>query len=64
MKRLVTTDKQRNRTAVPAPKGFANLVTDKLQERVDAEDINLFTPLLVDTGTICVTHKEEHQQSK
>jgi hypothetical protein len=43
MKLLDTVNTHCNRTAVPAPKGFANLVTDKLQELVDAEDSDLFT---------------------
>ena len=42
MQRLVTADKQRNRTAVLAPKGFVNMMMDKLQELVHVEDSNLF----------------------
>ena len=43
MKQLATADKQRDRAAVVTPKGFANLVTDNLQELVDADNSNLFT---------------------
>ena len=43
MKRVASADNQRNRTAVPGLKGFENLVTNKLQELVDAEDNNFFT---------------------
>ena len=38
MRRLATADEQRDRAAVAAPTGFANLVTDKLKELVDVSD--------------------------
>ena len=38
MKRLATANEQRDRTAIAAPKGFANMVTDKLRELVDTSD--------------------------
>ena len=38
MKLLATAGEQRDRTAIKALKGFANMVTNKLQELVDASD--------------------------
>ena len=38
MKLLATADEQRDRTAIKAPKGFANMATNKLRELVDVSD--------------------------
>ena len=43
MKQLVTAGKQLDQMMVPVPKGFADMVTDKLEELVDAEDSDIFT---------------------